>query len=95
MAGGSVVPPDLAVPPYRTEVHARCYNGGPSKSFTPIERRVLSLLRSGEPNKVIAGKLSLPESSIKNHVRALMKKTGTRNRVELAISNLPVDVLDS
>ena len=57
-------------------------------SFTGKERGVLNLLRHGTPNKMIASTLGLDETAVKHYVRSLMRKTGTHNRVELALVSL-------
>lgn len=54
--------------------------------LTDREREILVLIRQGKPNKIIAAQLELHETIVKNHVRKLMRKTGTRNRVELALA---------
>ena len=56
--------------------------------FEPLtgrERDVLSLVCEGLPNAEIGGRLHLAESTIKTHVKALLAKTGCRNRVELIV----------
>ena len=56
--------------------------------FEPLtgrERDVLSLVCEGLPNAEIGGRLHLAESTVKTHVKALLAKTGRRNRVELIV----------
>lgn len=56
--------------------------------FEPLtgrERDVLSLVCEGLPNAEIGGRLHLAESTVKTHVKALLAKTGCRNRVELIV----------
>lgn len=48
------------------------------------ERDVLDLIMKGDPNKVIAYKLDVSESTIKAHVSSILKKLGARNRAYLA-----------
>ena len=60
-------------------------SGGWSKdSFTPRQWDVLSLICQGLPNKIIARNLNMQESSVKAHVRQLMKKLGVQNRTQIA-----------
>jgi DNA-binding NarL/FixJ family response regulator len=44
---------------------------------------VLEALRKGKANKAIAFELSIHESTVKVHVRNIMKKLGARNRTEV------------
>ena len=62
--------------------------GRTSGLFEPLtgrERDVLSLVCDGLPNAEIGKRLHLAESTIKTHVKALLAKTGCRNRVELIV----------
>jgi DNA-binding NarL/FixJ family response regulator len=52
--------------------------------LTPRELSVLELLRAGTPNKVIAINLQIHESTVKVHVRSIMKKLGVTNRTHAA-----------
>lgn len=54
-------------------------------SFTPRQRQVLELLGQGRPNKVIAQRLAMCESTVKVHVRQIMRKLGANNRTEVAL----------
>ncbi|MDW8342734.1 MAG: response regulator transcription factor [Geminicoccaceae bacterium] len=54
-------------------------------SFTPRQRQVLELLAQGRPNKVIARHLNMCESTVKVHVRQIMRKLGASNRTEVAL----------
>ena len=49
------------------------------------EREVLALVCEGLPNAEIGERLHLAESTVKTHVKALLAKTGRRNRVELIV----------
>ena len=51
--------------------------------LTVREREVLRLLLSECTNSEIAGQLFISESTVKFHVRNLLKKTGCKNRLEL------------
>jgi len=56
----------------------------PSKSFTNRQSQVLACLREGKPNKLIAYELMMCESTVKVHVRHIMKKLGATNRTQVA-----------
>ena len=45
---------------------------------------MVEAIRQGKPNKIIAYELNMCESTVKVHVRAIMKKLKARNRTEVA-----------
>ena len=53
--------------------------------LSPQEERILQSLARGEPNKEIAAHLSVTESMVKVHMKALLKKIGAPNRTIAAI----------
>ncbi|WP_187829502.1 response regulator transcription factor [Labrys sp. KNU-23] len=53
---------------------------------------VIDRLRRGESNKIIAHKLEMSESTVKIHIRNVMRKIKARNRTEVAI--LTKDLFD-
>ena len=55
------------------------------RGLTPSEQRVLELLRVGKPNKVIARELNIEESTVKVHVRRIMRKLNAANRTQAAL----------
>jgi DNA-binding NarL/FixJ family response regulator len=54
------------------------------RGFTERELEVLEHLRQGKPNKIIAHELSMQESTVKIHVRRIMKKLKATNRTQAA-----------
>jgi DNA-binding CsgD family transcriptional regulator len=52
--------------------------------LTPRQREVAALLVKGASNKEIAGSLGCAERTVELHVTALMRKTSTQNRTQLA-----------
>ena len=52
--------------------------------LTPRELCVLDLLREGKPNKLIAAELKMEESTVKVHVRNILKKLRAANRTHAA-----------
>jgi DNA-binding NarL/FixJ family response regulator len=52
--------------------------------LTTKQENVFTLLRQGYPNKRIARQLGLSESTVKVHVRRIMRKFGVGNRTQLA-----------
>jgi DNA-binding NarL/FixJ family response regulator len=53
--------------------------------LTPSEQRVLELLKKGQPNKVIARELDIEETTVKVHVRRIMRKLNAANRTQAAL----------
>lgn len=56
-----------------------------STDFTPTELIVLREMTTGATNLEIAKHLNIEETTIKKHITNMLKKTGYRNRVELAV----------
>lgn len=54
-------------------------------SFTDRERQVLAAVARGFSNAEIASRLHIGVTTVKTHVASLMTKTGSRNRVQLAV----------
>lgn len=52
--------------------------------FTARQAAVVDALRRGKANKIIAYELNLCESTVKVHIRNIMKKLKARNRTEVA-----------
>jgi DNA-binding NarL/FixJ family response regulator len=49
-------------------------------SLTPREIEVLTLIASGNSNKLIADQLSVTEETVKGHVRSILSKLGANDR---------------
>ncbi len=97
-AGGNFLPPELALagrpvetePLERLSVARPAPSGaprleGPPESLTDRELEVLRLLRTGRSNKNIAAELHISQSTVKVHLRRVMRKLGTTNRTEAAL----------
>jgi DNA-binding NarL/FixJ family response regulator len=91
LAGGAYAPPALLFgtgmtggeePVRRPDDAAPCER---LNQLTPRQREVLALLGQGRPNKVIAQHLAMCESTVKVHVRQIMRKLGATNRTEVAL----------
>jgi DNA-binding NarL/FixJ family response regulator len=69
--------------------HKRRRRGAVSRSdiggLTPSEQGVLELLKTGQPNKVIARELDIEETTVKVHVRRIMRKLNAANRTQAAL----------
>lgn len=78
LAGGRFLPPDL-LQPRQGAVHEE----GAAAGLTPRQQDILRLLLEGLPNKVIAGRLGIAESTVKMHMTALLRFHGALSRAEL------------
>jgi DNA-binding NarL/FixJ family response regulator len=56
----------------------------PKSLLTSRQMAVLSLLQQGKANKIIAYELNMSESTVKVHVRNLMRRMGASNRTQAA-----------
>jgi DNA-binding NarL/FixJ family response regulator len=54
-------------------------------SFSPRQLQVLERLNQGKQNKIIAYELGMAESTVKVHIRHIMKKLNARNRTQIAL----------
>jgi len=52
--------------------------------FTERQAAVVDVLRRGKPNKIIAYELKMQESTVKVHIRNIMRKLKAKNRTEVA-----------
>ena len=84
VAGGTFIPGDglLAL---REAIRASASSVRPLTTlFTAKETAVAQALRKGKANKIIAYELNLCESTVKVHIRNIMKKLKASNRTEVA-----------
>lgn len=83
-AGGTFVPASSMLA-LRETIHATRRGVHPLKDmFTAREASVVDALRQGKANKIIAYQLNLCESTVKVHIRNIMKKLKATNRTEVA-----------
>jgi len=78
-AGGTFVPVSTLLESRR----AAAENG--YDLFTPRQIMVMEALHRGKANKQIALELNMRESTVKVHIRHIMKKLNARNRTEVAV----------
>lgn len=93
MAGGTFVPASSVVA-MREVISPNSRSNSPSSGmFTQRQQEVARALRRGKANKIIAYELNLRESTVKVHIRNIMKKLKATNRTEVAykISELLTD----
>ena len=54
-------------------------------SFSPRQMQVLERLKEGKQNKIIGYELGMAESTVKVHMRHIMKKLSARNRTQVVL----------
>lgn len=59
---------------------------GLAARLTERQQSVLACLCLGDPNKVIGRKLGMTETTVKVHVREIMRKLGVCNRTQVAVA---------
>jgi len=60
--------------------------------LTARQQDVLERLRRGESNKLIGRQLRLRESTVKVHIRQIMRKLGAANRTQAALCAAQLDL---
>lgn len=84
LAGGAYVPADCLL---ATDQLGSAASKSPPRlgALTAREFSVVRAIQQGKQNKVIANELNMCESTVKVHVRNVMKKLNARNRTEVAM----------
>ena len=82
-AGGTFAPLDLLMTA-RQDLAPGMPDTSRQNSLTSRQMAVLSHLQQGKANKIIAHELSMSESTVKVHVRNIMRKVGATNRTQAA-----------
>jgi len=83
-AGGIFVPASSLIAARRSNDCFAASPPGGTGLFTARQAAVVEALRRGKANKIIAYELNMRESTVKVHVRNIMKKLKARNRTEVA-----------
>lgn len=84
MAGGTFIPASSVVA-MRDMIGSMSQTVRPlAGMFTQRQEEVAGALRRGKANKIIAYELNLRESTVKVHIRNIMKKLKATNRTEVA-----------
>jgi signal transduction histidine kinase/DNA-binding NarL/FixJ family response regulator len=66
------------------QLHRGLRGDDPEPALTLREREVRGLMAQGLPDKLIAERLRLSVKTVEKHASAVLRKTGARNRTELA-----------
>ena len=82
--GSHIVPMQMKPMLARQPVTARQVREA-TASLTERENSVLSLITQGCSNKVIARELRISDSTVRVHVRSVLKKLGVQNRTQAAL----------
>lgn len=80
-AGGTFAPLDLLLT-NRADRAPGPHESARQRALTSRQMAVLAQLRQGKANKLIAHELSMSESTVKVHVRNIMRKMGATNRTQ-------------
>ena len=83
-AGGTFVPPSV-LNGMTTHGPASSRSNREEEQFSPRQLQVLELLHHGKQNKIIAYELGMAESTVKVHIRMILKKLNARNRTEIVM----------
>lgn len=83
-AGGTFVPASSLVAAQRRAESSAGAQRSASSIFTARQAAVVEALRMGKANKLIAYELNMCESTVKVHVRNIMKKLKAKNRTQVA-----------
>ncbi|GHJ16837.1 MULTISPECIES: response regulator [unclassified Micromonospora] len=84
-AGDSPFSPEVLRRLVQRAVHARAGTPRRSAGLTAREQDVLDLVAEGLANTEIAERLHIGVTTVKTHITSLMAKTGSPNRVRLAL----------
>jgi DNA-binding NarL/FixJ family response regulator len=84
LAGGQYFPAETLLAARKSKEEPQSSAPGPRGMFTRRQVAVIDALRRGKANKIIAYELSMCESTVKVHVRNIMKKLNAKNRTEVA-----------
>lgn len=83
-AGGIFAPVTSLIAARRSRDDSRSTRSSGNGMFTARQAAVVEALRRGKANKIIAYELNMSESTVKVHVRNIMKKLRAKNRTEVA-----------
>jgi len=83
-AGGQYFPAGSLLAARKLMAERQSSSPGPKGMFTRRQVAVIDALRRGKANKIIAYELNMCESTVKVHVRNIMKKLNAKNRTEVA-----------
>jgi DNA-binding NarL/FixJ family response regulator len=83
-AGGTYIPAESVLAASAAAMLQPTLKNTNQDLFSKRQLQVVEALRRGRANKLIAYELNMCESTVKVHVRQIMKKLNARNRTEAA-----------
>ena len=84
LAGGIFVPASSVLAMRQPDRFGRRSRSADGRACSPRQAEVVEALRRGKANKIIAYELNLRESTVKVHIRNIMRKLKATNRTEVA-----------
>jgi DNA-binding NarL/FixJ family response regulator len=84
LVGGTYAPTDYLLAPNQLSLSPSMASP-PAVVLTDREISVVGAIKQGKSNKIIAYELNLCESTVKVHMRKIMKKLNAKNRTEVAM----------
>jgi DNA-binding NarL/FixJ family response regulator len=94
-AGGTFVPQSILSLHARRSAESECSSASTVlgaamiSSFSPRQTDILRMLWKGHSNKLIAYELQMCESTVKVHIRHIMKKLKANNRTQVVLRTRP------
>ena len=83
LAGGIFIPASSILAAQHMIAKSNAATKQQASIFTNRQSDVVEALKRGKPNKIIAYELNMQESTVKVHVRNVMRKLKARNRTEV------------
>lgn len=59
------------------------FSNGPSSSLSSREQEIVDMVRAGSDNNSISSSLGITHATVKQHLKAIYRKLGVNNRIEL------------
>ena len=88
LAGGTYVPPESIMAPGSALRLAEHKDLG--SKVTRREMSIIQAIQQGKSNKIIAYDLKMCESTVKVHIRNIVKKLQAKNRTEVAVRSVEI-----
>jgi LuxR family maltose regulon positive regulatory protein len=67
---------------------------GPAEPLSEREHELLGLIAAGKPNREVADRLVITESTVKSHLKHIFAKLGARNRTEAVAIARDLQIID-
>ena len=84
-SGLVLLPSDIALPLQASSIAGPAKKAATAFSLTGREAEVLAALAHGWSNKIIGRKLGINDTTVRVHIRALLRKMGVHNRTQAAL----------